>query len=408
MLKRKTFALSFILAVIGIFIIANFTIASESELSHQSFWKNFKNSIHRLFIMRPLSEFEFEAQIAEEQAVAIQDLVKKGKLNEKDIESYGKQLGRVESILEELSSLNSGLYNWALGSFLNQYKSILKSSFRLSAFLEENFVSVISKFSKIESDNFTLLANSALNGDSPTDELFNAIIINRVAPAVQKELLPDLANLKQERLLRFWILAKDLDPESLKNQLLKRGQVNPVEWLRIIDEVREGLSEDSDRSALAVARQALFELLFASVDKNEANNNLELALDINQTPTLLIKSKEYKNTEQVKELAERSDFNLEQAVALERLGNYGASLSQAILASALSEIAMQKIYLSTLDFKKELKKMRQRFDDILADKKELFPEQARLLENLLVSKDFEKRFTDVQKLLIEFELSKVE
>lgn len=406
--KRKIVALFFLLAAIGIFVSAGFVLASESESLRPSFWQTFKTGLHRLFIIKPLPEFEFELGIAEEQSLAFVNLAKSGKLKDKDIENYEKQLGRIESAVKKNDVFEGYIYERILEIFLNQYKSFLKiNSFNFASAIEGRFIGILSRLAQID-ENFAVQANNIFNNsDSPSNELLNAFIIGRVA-AAPAELLPNLASLKQERLIRFLILAKDFDAENLKNILLESGQVSFAEWLELIDEARESLDEEFDRSKLALIRQTLFESFFIEISESEVDGNLELAAAINQEFTSLTASKKYKSDKQIEELAERSEFNLEQSKNLKQLGNLGASLNQSILAFALGRLAVQKLYLSNIDLGGELKILRQRFDNISADKKEAFSKKAGELESLLVSKEAGKRLPEIKKMLIEFELGRFE
>ncbi len=201
---------------------------------------------------------------------------------------------------------------------------------------------------------------------------FSGLAIIEAIDAWEQELSSqdrqELLQLKEELLLDFTgrleAIALVSGVQGLPDLVGLAG--DPLRRLAVLDEVRELVLNPDLKSQLNVVRQRFLSQsqIISSLDLKTVEEAIAFAEALVQELEKFISDTEGGVPNSVKQILERSKFNLSQAKALLEKENYGNAFGQAIAASAAAKNGLSQVSASLDELHSELKTLASRYDQL--------------------------------------------
>lgn len=205
-----------------------------------------------------------------------------------------------------------------------------------------------------------------------------------------------ILRLKEDWLLKFSARLEVGETAEAKDDILAQLENlpgDPLLRLKVLDEIREKVLNADLKSHLNILRQRLLVRIEAQgqIDWEAANNAIAEARQMIERLEAEISEREGDVSTGVKQLLERSRFNLSQAVALLDEENYGGAFGQATAAGAAAKNALILLASSIEDWQADLQSLRHQYDELF--------QKAVSLQARAVLAEAEKRIVEVSRLI---------
>lgn len=223
-----------------------------------------------------------------------------------------------------------------------------------------------------------------------------AEFINRLENYLSGNYQKIILRLKEDWLLKFSGRLEAGEAAEAENEILAQLENlpgDPLLRLKVLDEIREKVLNADLKSRLNILRQQLLARIEAQgqIDWEAANQAIAEARQMIERLEMEISDKEGDVSTGVKQLLERSHFNLSQAVALLDEENYGGAFGQATAAGAAAKNALILLTSSTEDWQADLQSLRQQYDELF--QKTFSPQASAVLA------EAEKRIVEASRLI---------
>jgi len=389
------------------------------------FFKELGRDLKRLFTLNREARIELELEILNAKAAEIESLEQRSNTEgmKKAIQSYGRSAeiiaGKIESLRQgEAESLVADFAAKAIahqelfGRVLRHNNGLSQEVAGAISFFDKAGAVLIEKIGETESFNRLFEEAVANYKDDSLKEFYAVYILDRLQEKLPEEGRGKIAALKNDLILRFEGRFQAEANEDFMKALDELSLSGPEE-LKVLDEIREKVTNADLRSKLNIVRQRAFLTSggrpVGSEAATEAIRNAETALLLLQKS---VEEKEARITKSVRELLDRADFRLEQAKKFFRDGEYVFSFGQATAALAEAESGLNELGGNDGDLAAENLNLRLDFDKLKTEAKAsgFTPESAPAIyelfnkaEKQLLEADTLEKLRSAKLLLVEIE-----
>jgi len=353
------------------------------------FLKEWRRGLQRIFIFNAIERLESDLDILHDKAIELKKLQEISQHNLTDLsralQNYQVSAERLQTHLEALkeTSLNPNLdrlLNKLTERLLRHQilfddlrgKSEFQSDFRLELDGAQNSVNLIFAviINRLDSpDKFKeRLVRAADSQSGELKELRLAEVLDRLEEKLSGPSREAVLNEKENLLLKF---SGRLEGQSLVQSpeailpRLEQLAGDQLRRLKLLDEVRESISNPDLKNQLNVIRQRIVEKAQEAglINSERAEQAIFNADSLRNIVEQMISEKEGDVPNVVKQLVERAKFNLSQANDLFKFGNYGGAYGQATAAAAALKSAETQMLNETQDRLRELNELKNKFDN---------------------------------------------
>ncbi|HEY4496738.1 MAG TPA: DUF5667 domain-containing protein, partial [Candidatus Paceibacterota bacterium] len=392
------------------------------------FLKEWGRGIKSVFTFNSVAKAEYELRILNQKAAELKNVRESNPDNvrgiDKAIENYNKNAIRLKSRIESLSEssdnsqvdrLLDGLVSKTIKhqqlfeELKSKYESAKDKVEGVQDTIDETIMSLPQKFEDV--DKFAERVERAIQSqrDTPLKELKIAQVLNRLesVSTSETETRAALTLVKDDLFIKFEgrINAGDLPLAGIAD-LIYRLPGGEVEALKIVDDIREKTSDSELKNKLNALRPEVLTSIVetSAIDNEEAERMIAEAERVLNNLDELIVSDKYDVTSQIKNLAEKARFNLEDAKTILSNGEFGRAFGQANASLVVARNAISQLYREPQDeLQNAITGLKNRFDNLrtlareegLTDEKNpklfvLFSEAEKLILNIKTIEDVRK------------------
>lgn len=389
------------------------------------FLKEWGREVKKSLTFGSLKRAELQLDLANERAAEIKKLKdllpSSSKALTKALDNYDKS---VELLKERIGDLEGSISGSEIDDFLNRLSDYIikhvklfselkesigdKNKKRLSD-LQEKAVEIIAEIPlKMETSNeFKCRLEKIIKSqnDSALKEITIAEILDRLDEKIPKDARLELLKIKENLLIRFQSRLQSEDFNQVLSELLTQLPGDSIRKIKIIDEIREGVSNNDIKNNLNLIRQDILEK--AKEDKKirkpeaekiigEADSllkDLENSVNSTSTPKSAI----------IGGLFTKAKFNLEQAKEALFLNNYGQAFGQASASAAAANAGLNYISKFNLDInpcaEEDVRSLKKYYDELASKIKEMNLNKKNSPEVLSLLEESENKIAKISDLV---------
>jgi len=328
------------------------------------FLKEWGREVKKNFAFDAVKKAEVQLQIVNERAAEIKKLKEllpsSAKTFTKSLDNYAKSIETLQEKIEALKGASSSDTN----EFLNQLADSVikhiklfseiksgvgdKNSQKISE-LQERITEILAEIpSKIETPiDFKCRLENVIKGQDENllKEITISEVLDRFDEKLSKETRLELLKIKENLLIKLQSKLQSEDFSLALSEILNQLSGDSVRKIKILDEIREGVSASDIKTKLNLARQDILdravetkEIRSAEAEKmiedaDSLLSDLQESISATSTPRSAI----------INSLFTKAKFNLDQAKQAFESDNYGQAFGQASASSAAASTGLNYI-----------------------------------------------------------------
>ena len=360
------------------------------------FLKEWGRGVKNTFTFSPVKKAELQLNAVNEKAAEIKKLKELLPSTAKNLvaalDNYQKNIEILKDRVDSIGNASGA----EADNFLNQLSdNIIKHIKLFSELKEGQGDKVKNKLAELQEKATELMAEIPLKMETPNEfkcrlekviksqedgalkEITVSDVLDRLDEKATQETRIELLKLKENLLIRFQSRLESEDFSEALTDILNQLPGDSVRKIKILDEIREGVSNSDAKNKLNLARQDILDKAAESkaIRKPEAEKMIEEAAGLvaglqgtmgaTSTPKSVI----------ITGLFNKAKFNLEQARQALDLNNYGQAFGQASASAAASNTALNYISKfnssSGMCAEDDVQNLREYHDEIIARMKEM-------------------------------------
>lgn len=362
------------------------------------FLKEFNRNVVSFFTFNPVSKAKLELKFADERAAEIKALeeTKKGEGVEKAVGNYQQNVERLQTRLQALTENSNNPNVDKLLDELTQRAVVHQELFdeikakhseikeKIEAAQEAISTSLSTGLEKLDlPEKIEARFEKTLEKiEQPFGEIRSLNVLSQIEGKIVKEEIKNKLLKVEEKLISKFEGKVEAGEISLPDlpQLIKNLPEATETKLKILDTVRENISDNSLKTQINVIRQGLFDEVknTSAVSEEKAKNEIENAARIINEFQETANKAANATDNAVRQLIDQAKFNFEQASRSFEADDFGRAFGQAVSAQAIAKNAIRKLTGSIEDTREEIDDFKKEFDALKAGakKKGLTPENA--------------------------------
>lgn len=361
------------------------------------FLKQWSREVKDTLTSNSLKKAELQLSVVNEMAAEIKKIKELPSLNfkilTKALDSYGKNL---DLLKQRVESLDNSVYGHESDIFLNQLSDLIikhvklfsetkegvddKNKKKLSDFQEKAMEIIASIPSRIETPSeFKCRLEKVIKGqnDGVLKEITIAEVLDRLDEKMSKEAKLELLKIKENILIKFQSRLQSEDFSQALSEIMIQIPGDLVRKIKILDEIREGVSDNDIKNKLNLVRQDVLEKARESkeIRKPEAQKMIDEAAGLLKDLQSSMSSTSTPKSAIISSLFMKAKFNLEQAEQTLSLDNYSQAFGQASVSAAAARAGLNYISKFNLDSnpcaEEDVKSLKEYYDEIISNMKEM-------------------------------------